>query len=644
MAHMFRILIAIFLVSNLALAADIPLYQKAIGVEPLPENKLNTVVSKASISSAALFVGVNDFTEDQGLASLDCAVNDAIAQAHVFVRELKLIPAKNCIICLSGKPSNNIISMQLALLKADGAEIKIASKAKILNSLQVITSIPSSQQDMVIVSFSTHGFEDSKGVYLMPSDGIRRYLHEQALYSGTITDSVNKSKARKKLVILDACRERVNKNKSAGLGNAMGENFKQAFASSTGFATLMSCSVGQYSYEDKISGYGVFTRHLLQGLRGHAAADQRGFITVGKINEYVSDGTRNWILRNRPDIKYDKIPAPWLGGSELARSIPLAIRGDIKATDLEKLRQQYQKLEMPIPPSLNTEMSYAQQVFAAINANDINELTRLSKYQTNDLWDMILLSYIKDTYLKPAEIIVNNPVQQSIRPGTIKTNSIGMKLIWISPGSFLMGSDAGKNDQKPAHKVEITKGFWMGQFEVTQDQYQQITGKVPSYFIGINKPVEQVTYQDAVEFCQKLSIKEGLKYQLPTEAQWEYACRAGNEGMYCFGSDSSMLSQYGWYYVNNIRKTQTVGQKKPNSWNLYDMHGNVWEWCSDMYQDYYYQQSPTQDPIGPSNGYSHVLRGGSWRSTAEQCTSSWRNTYNLLDIDSYYGFRVIISE
>ena len=229
------------------------------------------------------------------------------------------------------------------------------------------------------------------------------------------------------------------------------------------------------------------------------------------------------------------------------------------------------------------------------------------------------------------------PAAEETTPAGAKviTNSIGMKLTLIPTGEFMMGSpDSGSgasSDEKPQHRVRITKPFYLGATEVMQGQYEKVMGRNPSDFkeSGPDAPVEQVSWDDAQEFCQKLSKlaeekKAGRRYRLPTEAEWEYACRAGSAAKYCYGDDDSRLGDYAWHMLNANFKTQQVGQKKPNAWGLYDMHGNVWEWCADWYDVEYYANSPMDDPTGPSTGTSRVHRGGSFSKSAEGCGSAAR--------------------
>jgi len=223
------------------------------------------------------------------------------------------------------------------------------------------------------------------------------------------------------------------------------------------------------------------------------------------------------------------------------------------------------------------------------------------------------------------------------------TNTLGMTFVYIPAGRFLMGSpadEAGRSEDETQHKVVLTKGFLMAATPVTQAQWEAVTGKRPSYFQGDNLPVEQVSYDEAAEFCRKLGIKEGKRYRLPTEAEWEYACRAGSTAPYNTGSDGSALGEAGWYDANSGGQTHPVGQKKPNAWGLFDMHGNVWQWCSDWYGPY--PDGELTDPRGAQTVRDRVLRGGSWRDPAERCRSA-RRRYSASDARYYsIGFRVVL--
>ena len=235
------------------------------------------------------------------------------------------------------------------------------------------------------------------------------------------------------------------------------------------------------------------------------------------------------------------------------------------------------------------------------------------------------------------------PDGESVREITYYKNSIGMEFLLVPAGGFMMGSENGDKDEKPVHRVRITEPFYMGVFEVTQAQYQQVMHKNPSRFRDRKKPVETVSWNHAVEFCSRLSSADGVTYRLPTEAEWEHACRAGSTGEYCFGDDATKLVWHAWYAVNSRSQSRLVGQKKPNAWGLHDMHGNVWEWCADRYAEDYYARSPWKEPQGPSTGERRVLRGGSWNDSADLTRSAKR--LNLSPKDRYpsIGFRVVVS-
>jgi len=193
----------------------------------------------------------------------------------------------------------------------------------------------------------------------------------------------------------------------------------------------------------------------------------------------------------------------------------------------------------------------------------------------------------------------------------------GMTLVWVPPGTFQMGSEKGGGDERPIHPVELTKGFYLGKYPVTNEQYAKFLATRPEHveapkywddrkFNQPQQPVVGVSWEDAAAFCHWMGGR------LPTEAEWEYACRAGSPYKYCFGDDEKLLGDYAWFEQNSGGQTQPVGGKLPNAWGLHDVHGNVWEWCQDPYENTYYSRSPAQDPPGPDSGSFRVLRGGSW--------------------------------
>jgi formylglycine-generating enzyme required for sulfatase activity len=211
-----------------------------------------------------------------------------------------------------------------------------------------------------------------------------------------------------------------------------------------------------------------------------------------------------------------------------------------------------------------------------------------------------------------------------------------MEMVWCPPGTFMMGSPASEilydraKEDEVQHQVTLTKGFWMAKTEVTQEQWISVMGYNPSLHKSEKLPVEQVSWEDCMEFCQKTGL------DLPTEAEWEYACRAGTAGPY---AGNGTLEDMAWYSGNSELVTHTVGQKRPNAWGLYDMHGNVWEWCADWYDDY--PSDPETDPTGAGSGYNRVLRGGSYWHDASSCRSALRRRRYPDSRDGFNGFRPV---
>jgi formylglycine-generating enzyme required for sulfatase activity len=224
------------------------------------------------------------------------------------------------------------------------------------------------------------------------------------------------------------------------------------------------------------------------------------------------------------------------------------------------------------------------------------------------------------------------------------TNTLGMKFVRIEPGEFVMGSpesEPGRDPNETQHKVKLTRAFMIATTLVTQEQWKSLVEHNPSGFSGADRPVEGVSWDDAVEFCKRLSAKEGKHYRLPTEAEWEYACRAGTTTMFYTGDKESDLADAGWYGKdkgNADKQTHPVAEKKPNAWGLYDMHGNVWEWCTDWFGEY--PAGDATDPVGPSTGTERVLRGGSWFTSPRGARAASRGKRSRREKD--IGFRVCL--
>ena len=225
---------------------------------------------------------------------------------------------------------------------------------------------------------------------------------------------------------------------------------------------------------------------------------------------------------------------------------------------------------------------------------------------------------------------------------------MSIEMVWIPPGSFAMGSPESEmgrwDDEGPPHQVTISRGFWLGQYEVTQGQWEAVVGTNPSHYKGNNRPVETVSWEDAQGFAKQLNGWAGNSvYRLPTEAEWEYAARAGTTTRWSFGDEAGRLGYYAWYSDNNSPLgTREVGLKNPNPWGLYDMHGNVWEWCQDWKGAY----STTRqiNPTGPMAGSVRVLRGGFFNDRARGVRSAARHCYAPGYRGYGFGLRLLRAE
>jgi formylglycine-generating enzyme required for sulfatase activity len=212
-------------------------------------------------------------------------------------------------------------------------------------------------------------------------------------------------------------------------------------------------------------------------------------------------------------------------------------------------------------------------------------------------------------------------------------------MVFVKAGTF----------QRIKYPVTITHDYWLGRFEVTQGEYASLMGKNPSHFLGdTNRPVEKVTWLESIAYCEELTKREQkaghlpptYKYRLPSEAEWEYACEAGKTNLFSFGDNAAQADQYAWTMENSDATTHPVGQKLPNSWGLYDMHGNVWEWCSDWFAPY--PASRLTDPLGPATGKFKVFRGGGWNQAVEFARSRNRFMMSPSNGIHFVGFRLAL--
>ena len=433
--------------------------------------------------------------------------------------------------------------------------------------------------DTLLVFFSCHGFLIEGKGYLAPQNCQHDRLEESALSTRELADLLQACAARKKVLILDCCHAGTTRNVER-VGPSS-EELGMAFRLSKGMLTLASCSKDQRSHEWHARQQGLFTYFMAEGLSGAADYDHNGLIDSDEIYRYT----------------------------------------------MEK-----------VPQAAQRELNGVQTPVRIIE----------------DAVGVFPLAWITPSM-----------------PGERITNSLGMELQWIPAGRFTMGSpdgeDARDEDEGPQHGVRIIRPFYLGVHEVTQEQYRRVMGSNPSHFsttgpcmqavAGVNTgrfPVEGVSWEEAQRFCRELSrtadeARAQRRYRLPAEAEWEYACRAGTTAAFsCGDSLQSTRANFNgglpYGFVDRglcLERPAVVGSYRPNPWGLFDMHGNVWEWCEDWHAADYYDRSPPEDPRGPDSGSLAVVRGGAWNETGAACRSAERFGFPITAAAANVGFRVL---
>lgn len=252
------------------------------------------------------------------------------------------------------------------------------------------------------------------------------------------------------------------------------------------------------------------------------------------------------------------------------------------------------------------------------------------------------IALLQDSSYESAKITEGTTVGEVREFTTLK-----IPFCWCPPGQFKMGSDPNlvshMLNEEP-YDVTLNKGFWLQRTELTQTQYEALMGVNPAFFPGASSPVDSVSWNNATEYCRRLTSlppesKLGNVFRLPTEAEWEYACRAGSTTEFCYGDDPAELVNYGWINANSQRTTHPVGEKQPNVWGLHDMHGNVAEWCQDWYGPY--PTTPATDPQGQAEGEARVLRGGGWFYDSSRARSAFRDANGPSSKYVGLGFRLV---
>jgi formylglycine-generating enzyme len=650
--------------------------------------------------NAGLFVGVNEF-EDPTLSPLQFAVHDAIELAHLFVGELKLIPASHAYLLLSGEPQAAAMRERLEDLRRQGVTVRTATRAEILAALLQVCGTGRSDSDLLVAFFSSHGFEQAGSPLIMPRDGRRKLLADTAVPLRSIETQMEESRAGHRLVLVDACQERVPARAiDRAAGTPMARAFSEALKTPTGQAKLASCSPGELSFEHPMFGgvgHGVFTYAILEALRGGAPADCENLVRFGAVSGFVSHRVTEW------SNERGRKQTPWLSGPEKIRQLPLAVRAD----DLTSLAEAVLGLEATSLFDASLRRRLAAQSRAADLSRDADRLlvSRTRDFVQGRLSEDLFVPYLLNVLgpplaVAPFDAAAARAYQEAWadrlgRPVDL-TNSVGIPLRLIPPGEFLMGSPDSEQDrdadETPQRPVLIAQPFYIGQYEVTVGQFRQFvqatgyrtdaekdgrgsvgwnsgrrelegprpeyTWQHPGFEQSDGHPAVNLSWNDAAAFCEWLSDKESRVYRLPTEAQWEYACRAGTTTRWYHGNSADGLAGIsnvadgtakqtfpGWDTIaahDGHVFTAPGGSYGANPWGLYDVHGNASEWCRDWYAVDSYVNSPGTDPQGPDSGQFRVVRGGSWYAAAWGCRSAIRNYNAPAGREPYLGFRVTL--
>ncbi len=477
------------------------------------------------------------------------------------------------------------------------------------------------REDTVIIAFSGHGmqFDRQAESYLCPRDARPFKESTASLVSMTgIYQQLESSLARVRVVLIDA--SRYDSDPALGI---VGFNSEYAEDPPNGVAALFSSSAGQRSFEHQDLQHGVFFFCVLEGLVPKAA-ERNGQVTFDSLSTYV----RIEVPRRMNSLKIGRGQFPNMKADLVG--VPILMETTVVESST------------PIEPNNNVAPTEKNQVPAS---------TRLDAPFDGDAIAVARSELVK---LSGREVEFSN--------------SVGMKFALIPPGKFEMGSpksESGRFNVESQHVVEITDSFYLGIYEVTQAQYEKVVGSNPSIFsvtgFGTERvtgmetdkfPVEMVSWNDAQEFIRLLNADEeeqraGRRYRLPTESEWEYACRAGTTGPYSFGlslngdrANCKGDEPYGTEQKGeNLDRSCTVGRYSPNGFGLYDMHGNVFEWCEDRYEFDYPPIPPSEGPF--SARWNRVVRGGSWALRASESRSACRGGLEPIQACDYVGFRVI---
>ena len=586
-----------------------------------------------------LFVGIDNY--QNGITPLQCAVNDAKELSYSFAR---------------------------AGFQADFIDNEQCDSITITNKIRAMLK-DLKKDDIFVFYFSGHGREHSGSHYLagvnsLPEDAL---FSVDALSVSVLVALTNQVPGLNRLFILDCCRNDIlaGKNGVFTCDNSRDIALNGAVKQSANPEIippliLNSCSTGQRAFEDLTTKHGYFTKSLISAIENrniHCFQEFANSLTVAgtPMPQTVSwNGNLNTWNSVPLFEKWGSLPP---SSSDISKYLLYG-----KKKEIEKLSD---SLDGEIPAKVDELLKAAEIAEKEGDFAAALKLLNQAFDRLNTPWENTESIEEEKTTPRWAEVISTEKQLSKIElPG-----GISLEMAKIPAGSFVMGTPAvnksgfqwlqsigqelGLVPDERQHQVILTQDFWIGKYQVTQKQWQALMEYNPSVFTGDNHPVECVSWDEVKEFCRKLNelnrkkLPAGYQFDLPTEAQWEYTCRAGtttdlnnsanlmtNKG-YCVN-----LEKVGWFFYNSEGTTHPVGEKSPNAWGLYDMHGNVFEWCRDWKG--FYPMGVIRDPTGPLMGSVRVIRGGGWSYLAEYCRSSYRLGYNPLHRNASIGFRLAL--
>lgn len=617
---------------------------KAIGIAEIEQAIEQLPSGVATPNRYALLVGAGTF-QDSRITELQACRNDAQGLFEVLTDpRTGMFPRENVQLLLDDQATEQAISDALIELG------RIAGP-----------------DDLVLVFFSGHGaVDESDRAYWVTYDTVIDRLRTTALRSSDIEEYLEEIETKRLVTLIDACYAAatvdVSKSKSLIKLDQIYPEFdgegRIAITASAGDQLSVVIPEGQPGH-----GYSAFAFHVIEGLSGaaDAAGDSAdGVVTADELWNYVKDRTqRTAKLANgeqQPRL-LGELGSKFLLTIDSERLVQQSNQFQEWTTELIQMlsrRQisaaQYEEAQTLLstsPSQLSEIRAERRQIYLELVTGKLkpSRLTALLNLAGTDKSRGI------DRDSKPSDDTENDSRTPRTTPTPRTNNSehepfenrFGMRMVYIEPGTFFRTDPDASNRSgsfAPEHTVELTTGYWISQTEITQRQWNALMSKNPSSNVGDDLPVDSVTWEEAVEFCRRLSGRTNQTYRLPTEAEWEYACRATTQGAF-----HGPAEDVTWHDGNSNRRSRPAASKTPNEFGLYDMHGNIGEWVADVYKSGYgVTNGRVVDPLGPTSGNQRVVRGGNFMRPVSDCTSSARIGVKQDTRFRAFGFRIVMEQ